>query len=145
MADSEILRNGELKQEWALGVNTISASRAFCASGARRSTARSLRDQNQIDLPGEISYPRIPVIAKQPSAKNNFGLTRICKNNNNDIKIPELEVLRHADEVVVKQIKPKCLESKLQNSKYYYVLNKLFYHSNLYKKCYEKFFSVWML
>ena len=119
MADSEIQRNGELKQEWALGVNTISASRAFCASGARRSTAKSLRDQNQIDLPGEISYPRIPVIAKQPSAKNNFGLTRISKNDNNDIKIPELEVLRHADEVVVKQIKPKCLESKLQNSKYY--------------------------
>ena len=100
----------ESEKKWSLGVRTISASRAFCASGAKRSTARSAREQ--IDLPGEISYPRIPVIAKQPSAKNNFGLTRICKNNNNDIKIPELEVLRHADEVVVKQIKPKCLESK---------------------------------
>ena len=113
------MAESEIQKEWALRVNTISANRAFCASGARKSTARSLRDQNQIDLPGEITYPRIPVIAKQPSAKNAFGLTRISKNNTNDIKIPELEVLRHADEVVVKQIKPKCLESKFKNSKYY--------------------------
>ena len=103
------MAESEIQKEWALGVNTISASRAFCASGARKSTARSLRDQNQIDLPGEISYPRIPVIAKQPSA-NHFRFTKT--NNENEIKIPELEVLRHTDEVVVKQIKPKCLESK---------------------------------
>ena len=97
----------ESEKKWSLGVRTISASRAFCASGAKRSTARSAREQ--IDLPGEISYPRIPVIAKQPSA-NHFRFTKT--NNENEIKIPELEVLRHTDEVVVKQIKPKCLESK---------------------------------
>ena len=97
----------ESEKNWSLGVNTVSASRAFCASGAKRSTARSAREQ--IDLPGEISYPRIPVIAKQPSA-NHFRFTKT--NNENEIKIPELEVLRHTDEVVVKQIKPKCLESK---------------------------------
>ena len=97
----------ESEKNWSLGVNTVSASRAFCASGAKRSTARSAREQ--IDLPGEISYPRIPVIAKQPSA-NHFRFTKT--NNENEIKIPELEALRHTDEVVVKQIKPKCLESK---------------------------------
>ena len=97
----------ESEKKWSLGVRTISASRAFCASGAKRSTARSAREQ--IDLPGEISYPRIPVIAKQPSA-NHFRFTKT--NNENEIKIPELEALRHTDEVVVKQVKPKCLESK---------------------------------
>ena len=114
MTESEIER-GNSSKNWALGVNTISASRAFCASGARRSTARSLRDQNQIDLPGEISYPRIPVIAKQPSArKNSFAPLNSFGKPSNKIKIPELEALRHTDEVVVKQIKPKCLESKFK-------------------------------
>ena len=115
MTESEIER-GNSSKNWALGVNTISANRAFCASGAKRSTstARSGRG-DQIDLPGEISYPRIPVIAKQPSArKNSFAPLNSFGKTSNKIKIPELEALRHTDEVVIKQIKPKCLESKFK-------------------------------
>ena len=74
-----------------------------------------------MDIPGEVIIPKTPdyIVTKQPNSttpmpKTSFGIKSAKNSKEYDNSIPELEALRYRDEVIVKQIKPHCLESRFQ-------------------------------